>query len=43
MSKSKCKLCGMIRSDKDLILQKDGKYVCFSCWNKILKEKSVQN
>ncbi len=30
----------MIRSTKDLVLLGDGKYICFSCWNDINREKT---
>ena len=36
--KRKCELCGMIRSTKDLVLQESNTFICFSCWNKKLKE-----
>ncbi|MBD3256273.1 MAG: hypothetical protein GF383_14340 [Candidatus Lokiarchaeota archaeon] len=35
--KRKCKECGMIRSEKDLVHFEDGSYLCFSCWNKKTK------
>ena len=38
--KKKCNKCGMIRSEKDLVLLEDGTYLCFSCWNKLNKEKT---
>ncbi|MFW9874939.1 MAG: hypothetical protein ACFFG0_17670 [Candidatus Thorarchaeota archaeon] len=38
----KCHKCGMIRSPKDLVLLEDGKYICFSCWNKISSEKGIK-
>ena len=41
--KRKCVLCGMIRSTKDLVLQDNGKYICFSCWNKNLKENGEKD
>ncbi|MFX1501145.1 MAG: hypothetical protein ACFFDH_09310 [Promethearchaeota archaeon] len=36
----KCNNCGMIRSTKDLVLLEDENYICFSCWNKLMREKS---
>ncbi|MFW9783307.1 MAG: hypothetical protein ACFFFB_13575 [Candidatus Heimdallarchaeota archaeon] len=33
-----CHKCGMIRSTKDLVYLEEGKYLCFSCWNEIIKE-----
>ena len=36
--KRKCAICGMIRATKDLVLREDGRYICFSCWNKHPKE-----
>ena len=30
---------GMLRSEKDLVLEESGVYICFSCWNKIIREK----
>ena len=35
-----CYKCGMIRSTKDLVLLENGKYLCFSCWNKCNREKT---
>jgi hypothetical protein len=32
-NKEKCKNCGVIRGLKDLVITKNGKYYCFSCWN----------
>ena len=40
--KQKCKSCGMIRSVKDLVLLENGTLLCFSCWNKYIKEKESQ-
>jgi len=37
--KNKCKECGMIRPIKDLVKIDSSNYLCFSCWNKNLKEK----
>ena len=37
--KKKCSKCGMIRSRKDLVLLEKGDIICFSCWNKRLREK----
>jgi len=39
--KKKCKKCGMIRSTKDLVKSEGGDYICFSCWNKNLREKKL--
>ena len=33
-------MCGMIRSNKDLVKLENGNYICFSCWNRNLKEKN---
>jgi hypothetical protein len=33
--KRKCVKCGMIRSVKDLVNLEAGKYICFTCWNKL--------
>jgi formylmethanofuran dehydrogenase subunit E len=33
----KCIKCGMLRSQKDMVLLEDLSYLCFSCWNKYLK------
>ena len=33
-----CRKCGMIRATKDLVLLEDGEYICFSCWNKIIRD-----
>ena len=43
--KKKCLKCGMIRSSKDLVTLERGEIICFSCWNKKLREKenSQQN
>jgi len=30
----------MIRSIKDLVILEDDNYICFSCWNKFLRDKS---
>ena len=38
--KERCKDCGMLRSTKDLVLLEDESYICFSCWNKYVKEKA---
>jgi len=36
----KCSICGMIRSNKDLVLREDGiTYICFKCWNNYIKGK----
>lgn len=35
----KCHKCGMVRSTKDLVLSEEGDYICFSCWNKINRDK----
>jgi len=35
----KCNTCGMLRATKDLVLFKEGSFMCFSCWNKELKKK----
>jgi len=35
----KCKSCGMIRAEKDLVHLESGIYICFSCWNKKNREK----
>ena len=40
--KRKCEKCGMIRASKDLVLIKENSYICFSCWNKYIKEKGNQ-
>ncbi|MHA1291067.1 MAG: hypothetical protein ACTSQJ_00195 [Promethearchaeota archaeon] len=37
--KRKCNICGMIRAVKDLVLLQDDTQLCFSCWNKKIKEK----
>ncbi|MFX1503681.1 MAG: hypothetical protein ACFFDH_22160 [Promethearchaeota archaeon] len=37
--KKKCLKCGMIRPIKDLVILEEGTYICFSCWNKKLKEE----
>lgn len=37
--KKRCDKCNMIRAIKDLVILEDGSYLCFSCWNKRLKEK----
>ena len=34
-----CMNCGMIRAKKDMVTLSNHKFVCFSCWNKSLKEK----
>jgi len=39
--KKKCQNCGMIRATKDLVKSKEGVFICFSCWNKYLKEKHL--
>jgi hypothetical protein len=40
---ARCKECGMIRSSKDLVLIEEGKtYLCFSCWNKCIKEEKLK-
>lgn len=38
-----CKNCGMIRAIKDMVLLEDGTYICFSCWNKRIRERGNQN
>ncbi|MFX1374737.1 MAG: hypothetical protein ACFFA0_02890 [Promethearchaeota archaeon] len=35
----KCNICGMLRAQKDMVVFDDGSYMCFSCWNKHLREK----
>ncbi|MFW9866374.1 MAG: hypothetical protein ACFFEN_09795 [Candidatus Thorarchaeota archaeon] len=37
--KKKCTMCGMIRAQKDMVLLESGDFICFSCWNTILKER----
>ena len=40
---ARCKECGMIRSSKDLVLLESGSnYLCFSCWNKRIKEEKLK-
>ena len=39
MIKKECKICGMIRARKDMVLLQNNDYVCFSCWNKLKKPK----
>jgi formylmethanofuran dehydrogenase subunit E len=41
--KKKCSKCGMIRSNKDLVKLENDNYICFSCWNRNLKEKNKYN
>ncbi len=41
--KKKCSKCGMIRSNKDLVKLENVNYICFSCWNRNLKEKNKSN
>lgn len=43
--KKTCYKCGMIRSRKDLVKLESGDYICFICWNKMLKknDKSRKN
>lgn len=41
--KKKCVKCGMIRSTKDLVNLESRGYLCFHCWNKILKEKPIKD
>ncbi len=41
--KKKCSKCGMIRSNKDLVKLENANYICFSCWNRNLKEKNKRN
>jgi formylmethanofuran dehydrogenase subunit E len=41
--KKKCSKCGMIRSNKDLVKLENANYICFSCWNRNLKEKNNSN
>ena len=36
---AKCNTCGMLRATKDLVLLENRSYMCFSCWNKVLKKK----
>jgi hypothetical protein len=36
--KKRCHICGMIRSQKDLVHMKEGKFLCFYCWNDKNKE-----
>ncbi|TXT54450.1 MAG: hypothetical protein BAJALOKI1v1_2170004 [Promethearchaeota archaeon] len=42
--KRRCKKCGMIRAEKDLVHLKDETYLCFACWNKEkYEQKSTAN
>ena len=41
--KKKCVKCGMIRSSKDLVKLEGQGYICFSCWNKMLRERNIKN
>ena len=41
--KEKCVECGMIRSTKDLVNLENRSYVCFHCWNTMLKEKNIKD
>ncbi|MGM0470297.1 MAG: hypothetical protein ACQERB_15970 [Promethearchaeati archaeon] len=41
--KRRCKQCGMIRAEKDLVHLDSNTYLCFSCWNKKLKFKKQKN
>ncbi len=38
--KKKCKNCGMLRAKKDVVLLKDNTILCFSCWNKFIRQNS---
>jgi len=38
----KCRNCGMIRATKDLVLLEVGRYICFSCWNRVYEEKRIK-
>jgi len=35
----KCSICGMLRSEKDLVHLPDETYLCFVCWNKKISDK----
>lgn len=37
--KKRCKQCGMIRAEKDLVHLNSNTYLCFSCWNKKMQLK----
>ena len=39
----KCQKCGMIRATKDLVLDTDNFYICFSCWNKIHRKRGEKS
>jgi formylmethanofuran dehydrogenase subunit E len=39
----KCNTCGMLRAQKDMVKLEDGHYLCFSCWNKYLRNKGKKS
>jgi len=41
--KEQCASCQMIRAKKDMVFLSNGKWICFSCWNKYLKQKQKED
>ncbi|MBD3212833.1 MAG: hypothetical protein GF311_09515 [Candidatus Lokiarchaeota archaeon] len=42
--KRKCKMCGMIRAQKDLVHFEPDDHLCFSCWNnRIETNKKIED